>query len=245
MDGVILAAGPGTRLRPLTNAVPKALVTVGPYPLAEHVLRGFVSAGVDNVIFVTGHLARKVESYFAEGERWEISSDFVRQPAQRGTADAVAAAESLVNTNPFFLAYGDIFILDARNYVDFLEFHLNGGFEFSIMCNAIDDPWEGAAVTLDGDRVTSIVEKPPRGTSASRLNKRGVYLLTHRVFDYLSDLKTGAGNELVLTDALVAALADDVAVGGYVVRGYSSDVGTMDRLEDARRQWESRPSDKA
>ncbi len=79
MDGVILAAGAGTRLRPLTNAIPKALVAVGAYPLAEHVLRGFASCGVDNVIFVTHAMSKKIEAYFGDGSRWDAARSFVRR----------------------------------------------------------------------------------------------------------------------------------------------------------------------
>lgn len=245
MDGVILAAGPGTRLRPLTNAIPKALVSVGPWPLAEHVLRGFASAGVDNVVFVTGWLAAKVEAYFADGERWDVATSFVRQGEAKGTAHALAQAEMSVRTTPFFLAYGDIFLLDARNYPDFLEFHLAGGFDWSIMCDEIDDPWEGAAVYLDGGgRVERIIEKPPKGSSTTNLNKRGICLLDSRVFDFIADLAPAANGEYYLTDAIAAAIAAGLSVGGYVVRGFSSDVGTLERLEDARRLWTAKESEK-
>lgn len=244
MDGVILAAGPGTRLRPLTNAIPKALVNVGPWPLAEHVLRGFASAGVDNVTFVTGWLAAKVEAYFADGERWDVATSFVRQGEAKGTAHALAQAEGSVRTTPFFLAYGDIFLLESRNWIDFLEFHLAGGFDWSIMCDEIDDPWEGAAVYRDSDRVTRLIEKPPKGASTTNLNKRGICLLDSRVFDFIVDLAPSANGEYYLTDAIAAAIAAGLSVGGYVVRGFSSDVGTLDRLEDARKRWVAKENEK-
>jgi len=235
MDGVILAAGPGKRLRPLTNALPKALVSVGLHPLAEHVLLGFGSVGVDNVVFVTGFLAKKVESYFADGSKWEMATAFVRQEEARGTADALARAATLLNTTPFFVAYGDIFIADPENFSHFLEFHLEGDFDFSIMCNEVEDPFEGAAVYLEGDRVVRIVEKPPKGAGETNLNKRGVLLLDRRIFDLIDEIEPAPTGELVLTDAIALAVERGYKVGGFVCRGFTSDVGTPERLAEARR----------
>ncbi|MBZ0272414.1 nucleotidyltransferase family protein [bacterium] len=240
MDGVILAAGAGTRLRPLTNAIPKALVSVGPHPLAEHVLRGFVSAGVDRVVFVTGYLGKKVESFFGDGSRWEVSTAFVRQDEARGTAHAVGLTATEVMTNPFFIAYGDIYIHDPSNYRAFLEMHLAGDFDISVMCDEIDDPFEGAAVYVTGDRVTRIVEKPPRGASTTNLNKRGIVLADHRLFDLIDDVTPAPSGELYLTDAIALAIERGMKVGAYVCRGFSSDVGTPERLAEARAVEEQR-----
>ncbi len=240
MDGVILAAGAGTRLRPLTNAIPKVLVSVGPYPLAEHVLRGLASCGVDNITFVTGYMAGKVENYFNEGALWDVSTSFVKQDEMNGTAHALLCAADMVTSTPFFVAYGDIFLASQRNYQRFLEFHLNGGFDFSIMLNEVDDPYEGAAVYCDGDRVTKIIEKPPKGTSRTNLNKRGILLVDYRIFDLIEDIEPGPGGELYLTDAVAMAIDRGLRVGGCVCRGFSSDVGTPERLAEARKVYEEK-----
>ncbi|MCB1155413.1 nucleotidyltransferase family protein [bacterium] len=234
MDGVILAAGQGKRLRPLTESIPKALIKVGTHTLAEHILLGMASVGVDNVVFVTGFMGSRVENFFARGNQWELATSFVEQQQLSGTAAALALVEEVVTTNPFYCAYGDVYVADIRNYRRFLDFHLSGGFEFSIMCNPVDDPYEGSAVALDGDKVVKLVEKPPQGTSESKLNARGIMLLNYKIFDYIADLSPGAGGELVLTDAIAAAVEDGVSVGGYVLDGFSSDVGTPERLDEAR-----------
>ena len=76
MDGVILAAGQGKRLRPLTESIPKALIKVGTHTLAEHILLGMASVGVDNVVFVTGFMGSRVENFFARGNQWELATSF-------------------------------------------------------------------------------------------------------------------------------------------------------------------------
>ena len=238
MDGVILAAGAGTRLRPLTNAIPKVIVSVGPYPLAEHVLRGMASCGVDNIVFVTGFMARKVENYFGNGSIWDVSTSFVKQEEMKGTAHALSVAANLVASTPFFVSYGDIFLAAPENYDRFLEFHLKGGYDFSIMCNEVDDPSEGAAVYLNDGQVEKLIEKPPKGTSQTNLNKRGILLLDDRIFDLIEDIEPGPGGELYLTDAVALAIKRGLKVGGYVCSGFSSDVGTPDRLEEARRIYQ-------
>ncbi|MCZ7583569.1 MAG: nucleotidyltransferase family protein [Deltaproteobacteria bacterium] len=237
---MILAAGPGTRLKPLTNSIPKALIAVGAYPLAEHVLRGYASVGVDNIAFVTGYMAKKVESYFGDGSRWELSTHFLRQGETPGTAAALLEAAQVVNTNPFFVSYGDVYLHDPANYRRLLEFHLDGGYDFSLLVNEVDDPHEGSAVTVEDGRVTHIVEKPPKGTSATKWNKRGVLLFDHRIFDLIDEIAPSPSGELYLTDAIQLAVERGLSVGALPVEGFSSDVGTPERLAEARKVAETK-----
>ena len=233
MNGIILAAGVGKRLHPITLEMPKALIPVGTRPLMEHVLLGFKAAGINKVGIVTGHMADKVESYFGDGKRLGIEIAYRRQPVPEGTARAMLLFRDFGEDGDFMLSYGDVLLADPANYAKFVAFHKRGGFDLSITCNEEADPCDGAAVYLDGDRVTRIIEKPPRGTSSTNLNSRGVYLFPPSFMETAAAIPASPRGEYEITSGIETALASGLSVGGFVVSGFNSDVGTHERLKEA------------
>src|SRR5438132_14165536 len=103
MKAVILAAGKGTRMKDLTDAVPKPMLKVQGRPMLEHILEGILSAGVREVFIVTGHRAEVIESYFGDGSKWGARISSGRQVVQDGTGKAPEVARAFVGQSPFIL----------------------------------------------------------------------------------------------------------------------------------------------
>lgn len=227
MKGVILAAGRGTRLMPLTKDTPKPLLPVAGRPMLDYVLDGFREAGVTDLCMVVGYLAdRIIEHYGVESGGFRFT--YIRQAQLLGTGDALLHAADFPD-GPFLVSFGDI-LMHRSNHANLRAFFESGDWSASISLNVEDDPYMGAAVTLDGDRVVRIVEKPPKGTSGTPYNNRGVFVFRPEIFDRLRRLTPGPRGEIELTSAIEAMVEDRLRVGGFVVRGPSSDMGTLEAI---------------
>src|ERR1041385_8059642 len=108
MKAVILAAGKGTRLRELTNELPKPMLGLHGKPILEHILDGIMGAGIRQVCIITGYRAEVIEAHFQDGSRWGARITYARQIVQDGTGKAPELAREFVGSDKFLLTYGDI-----------------------------------------------------------------------------------------------------------------------------------------
>jgi len=225
---VVLAAGRGERLRPLSESVPKPMVEIAGKPLLAHLLERSKSAGIGRATLVTGHLPEPVRSYFSNGERLALTVKYVPQPEQTGTAPAIELARESVGAEPFLLSWGDVVVRRA-DYAAVAALFRQRQCDAVTALNYVDDPAAGAAVYLEGDRVTRIVEKPPAGTAGTHWNQGGVFAFTPLLFDYLVRAEPSPRGEREFTSALAAMLAD-----GRTVLAYRLPAGrmTLTRAED-------------
>src|SRR3954462_2549836 len=110
MKAVILAAGKGTRMRELTNELPKPMLKVQGKPVLEHILEGLLSAGIREIFIVTGFRAEVIENHFGDGSKWGVRMAYGRQMVQDGTGKAPELAKEFIGDSPFLLTYGDILV---------------------------------------------------------------------------------------------------------------------------------------
>jgi NDP-sugar pyrophosphorylase family protein len=103
---IVLAAGQGTRLRPLTDTIPKAMVDIGGQPLLERIVRDLLAAGISRIVFVIGHLGERIETYFGRGSNWGAEFIYLRQQVLNGTGGALLLAEPYVSES-FLVVFGD------------------------------------------------------------------------------------------------------------------------------------------
>ena len=157
MKAVILAAGKGARLKPLTDTKPKHIIPVGGVPLLEWPLQGLAEVGITETLIVTHYMEDLIKAKLGDGSRLGLSISYARQDEMKGTAHAFAVSEAFVGEEEFIGFYGDGFITgDCFKAV--LDVHVAGETNLGVI--AVDDPSRFAAVELDGDRVTRLVEKP-------------------------------------------------------------------------------------
>lgn len=225
MRGVILAAGKGTRLGALGAVMPKALLPVGKIPCLEHIILGMKEAGVQRFAVVIGHLGEMIQSRYGDGSSLGVEITYLQQDlAKYGTGAAVLLAEEFTGGEPFFVSYGDI-ALHPANYPAMAALYREHQTMVS-SANWVADPTLGAAVYLDERGfLERLVEKPPRGTSATNWNNAGVYILLPQVFDYLKKLTPSARGEYELTAAVTQMAAEGVPIMVHRITGFWQDVG--------------------
>ncbi len=221
--GVIVAAGQGKRMRPITYWRPKPLVPVGGRPILEHILCGFAEAGVAEVCVVVGHLGEAIEQWLGDGRALGLSVRYRRQQVADGTARAVDLAREFVAGEAFMLSWGDI-LVPREHYRRAVEHWAAGNCDAILSVNWVDDPWEGAAVYVKDGIVERIIEKPPRGTSRTNFNNAGIFILPPDVFDFIDRLEPSPRGEYELPAAIADMIAAGFAFRAVEVQGYWSDV---------------------
>ncbi len=230
---VIPAAGRGTRMRPATNAVPKALLTVVDRPSIQWVVEEAVRSGVTEVIVVvdpdTGGM---IERHFADlPDTRGATVRSVVQPEARGLGDAVLTSRVAVGKRPFFVLTADDLIRPGDSILDQLAGASGPG--SSVIC-VRRLPLEilpskgviaiGPQVEERVIRVAGAVEKPTVAAAPSRLCIQGRYLFSPDVFEELERVEPGYGGEVQLTDA-IDALARRGSCFGYVTDTQILDIG--------------------
>ncbi|MFD1562852.1 sugar phosphate nucleotidyltransferase [Haloarchaeobius amylolyticus] len=210
-SAIVLAAGEGNRLRPLTRNRPKPMLPAATRPILEHVFDQLIDAGVSEIVVVVGYRRDRVQSYFGPTYR-NVPLTYVSQEKQLGTGHALLAAESVVDGT--CLAINGDQIVDSRIIQDSIAGHESDSAATLALLQRADIS-EYGGVTVDNGRVTSIVENPSDGREYY-LNA-GVYVLEPAVFDAVRAAEPSAG-EHHLVDGLSTLI--DI---GEIVRGVVSD----------------------
>lgn len=227
---VVLAAGRGTRMKSLTDDCPKPMLPLSGRPLLAHLTERMEQAGVRDILIVTGYRAETIEDYFRQHPPATARLSYRLQQPQDGTGSAALLAREFVGNEPFLLTFGDI-LVDSETYR--AMFRVFAGAEAVLAVKQVDDPYQGAAVYVDGGRVARVIEKPPKGTSTTHWNNAGVYCVGPGIFDELARLKLSPRGEYELTDAIQQMLAAGVQFGWHEIKGFWRDVGRPEDLPQA------------
>ncbi|WP_353635064.1 bifunctional sugar-1-phosphate nucleotidylyltransferase/acetyltransferase [Halobacterium sp. NMX12-1] len=204
MQAIVIAAGQGTRMGPLTDRRPKPLLPVAGKPILEHVLDA-AAPYVDGYVVVVGYEGDQIRARV--GDTYQgLPVEYAEQADQLGTAHAVGQAEPSVDEDALVLN-GDVYVTDAL--VERLA--TQPGTAMAVM--PVENPRSYGVVELQGNRVTSIVEKPT--DPPTNLANLGLYRFTPKIFDYIEDVELSERGEYELTDALEMALDDGVTAVEY------------------------------
>lgn len=216
MQTVVLCAGEGTRMRPLTASRPKPMLPVAGRPLVEYALDAAIEAGASELVFVVGYAAECVRSHFGDAYR-DVPIEYAVQPQRRGTADALRVAVPYLDSEPFAVLNGDSLYDPASTTELFRNDAAVGSYR-------VDDPSNYGVLRLDDDTVTEVVEKP--ADPDSNLVNTGAYVFPAAARDWL-DVAESERGELEITDVL------DRTCRERTVRSVP-----FDRWLDVGRPWE-------
>ncbi len=197
MKAVILAAGEGNRMRPLTCTRPKVMLPIANKPILEHLLIEAIAAGISEFIFVVGYHDEAVLDYFGNGSKWNVEIDYVKQRRQLGTADALKMVADLT-AGDFLLINGDMII--GRG--DIKEMAVKKDTTLAVI--EVSDTRGLGVVEENKGKVVRIHEKeenPP-----SHLANAGLYLLTPEIYKAISRTGKSPRGEYELTDSLMLML---------------------------------------
>jgi len=208
---VILAAGRGTRMRELTNDVPKPMIEVRGKPVLEHIVERLLDAGVRSFLIIVGYHAETVRNFFGDGQRYNVAIEYATQTVQDGTGRVVNLARDYTGTSPFILSYGDI-LISAENYKRVVD--LPSDVEAIITVTRGEDVSKGGAVFVNEQmELVDLREKPKPGEPTSPWYNAGLYAFRPSIFEFIASLKPSPRGEYELTDAI-----RDLAQAGKKVR---------------------------
>lgn len=194
---VILAAGEGKRMRPLTGSRPKVMLPVANRPMLEHLLCAVRDAGIIEFILVVGYEEAAVRHYFGDGTEFGVHIRYVTQKRQRGTGDAVMSAQPHLN-GQFLLMNGDMILTRE----DILKILANSAPALGVCMS--DHPQDFGVVTVENGNVTGLEEKTEY--PKSKLINAGIYLFNNDIFSSLTKITPSPRGELELTDALMPSI---------------------------------------
>jgi len=232
LKGVILAAGKGTRMLPLTERRHKPLVPVLARPMLDEIVVGARDAGVDHIALVIDYMGEMIQERYGDGSAFGLRIEYIWQAGARGTGAATLLAADFVRDEPFFLSWGDI-IVAPETYANVLRVWREEQPHAILSLNWVEDPWEGAAVYVDcAGYIERIIEKPPRGSSTTNYNNAGIFMLGPDVFDVLRQCPVSPRGEVEFPDAVKAMMAQQRRIRGLEVIGYWSDVARPSAVLD-------------
>ncbi|HEU4327921.1 MAG TPA: NDP-sugar synthase [Roseiflexaceae bacterium] len=232
MKALVLAAGAGTRLRPLTDTCPKPMLPVAGRPLLEHTLRWLRRYGVTEAALNLHHLPEVVRNGLGDGARFDMRLRYAHEPKLLGTAGAMRNFPNFFD-EPFLVIYGDLLLdLDLE---DLIGFHRDNGALMTLALKRTDTPHSQGMIEIDGSgRVLRFVEKPQTWDGGDTANA-GVYVCQPEVAWRVPPGFSDFGHTII-----PALLRAGEPVFGRALRGYLLDIGTPAAYEQAQRDWAGR-----
>ena len=226
---VVLAAGRGTRMRELTEEIPKPMVEVRGRPILQHILEGLASVGFEQALIVVGYRKEVIQHYFGDGQRVGLKLEYVEQVKQDGTGRVVGLAEPYCGDQPFLLSYGDI-LVDLSVYKNLQDL---GQAEMLIAVKHSTDVSKGGAAYLD-DRfhLVDLREKQSATEAKTHWYNAGIYTFRRSIFGFIEKLEKSPRGEYELTDAIRAMCQTGAQIKAVEIKGAWADVRDPEILRE-------------
>jgi len=223
MKAIILVGGKATRLMPLTNNIPKAIVPVLNTPFLEHVIRHLSQHEIKDIILAQGHLPQPIEGYLGDGSQLGVKLSYIVEDTPLGTAGAIKNAESYLD-DTFLVLNGDIFTdLDITAMIDF---HRQRKAKVTISLAPVDDPTSYGLIETDGwCRITRFLEKPKPEEVTTNMINAGTYVLEPDVLAYIPPQKAVS----IERETFQQLLARKEPVYAFSSPAYWLDMGTPEK----------------
>ena len=230
MQGLVLVAGEGTRLRPLTFTIPKPLIPVMGKPLVEYILDAMRDAGIVDVCLVIGHLGNLFQDVLGDGSRLGVKIRYVKQEQRLGIAHAIyRAIEEGVITKEFVVHLGDNYF--EENIRRFVEQFKESNADVFIVLTKYKDPTRFGYVLLQDGKVTRLIEKPKQPPPGG-YTLTGLYMFRDPdlVAKAFRDLRPSWRGEYEITDLIQWFIDRGYKVGYAITYGWWKDTGTPDDM---------------
>lgn len=216
---VVPAAGLGTRMRPLTNAIPKEMLPLGRKPVLEYVLEELRGAGITDLTFVISPGKEMIRNYFGDGGQFGVRTHYATQAEMRGLGDALLHAESQIGENAFIVAFGDCLVdsMDSAPLRRLMHTHIANASEATVLTERIPreltrrygivDPAEPLTGSARAPfQIRGVIEKPEPRSAPSDFAVAARWALNPGIFGWLRRIPPSDNGELNLTDAVQSLL---------------------------------------
>ncbi|MFQ5888021.1 MAG: bifunctional sugar-1-phosphate nucleotidylyltransferase/acetyltransferase [Candidatus Hydrothermarchaeales archaeon] len=216
MKAVILAAGRGTRLEPVTSDMSKCMLPIVGKPILEHILNAVKDAGIEEAILIVSYMKKKIIDHFGDGSKLGLNIRYIDQKEMKGTAHAIGLAK--VDTD-FLVLNGDTLI----SYEDINNIVKNHETVATIGVRKVDDPSNYGMVKIEDGKVKAIVEKPKE--FVSNLANAGIYIFSPKIFDAIKRTKKSERGEYEITSSIEILIKEGEVIKGVELLGRWSDIG--------------------
>jgi bifunctional UDP-N-acetylglucosamine pyrophosphorylase/glucosamine-1-phosphate N-acetyltransferase len=232
MQAVILAAGKGSRLAPITNSRSKGMLPILGKPIVGHIFEGLIDSGLRDFFLVVSPEDREIREYFHGEFNLEINIQFVDQVRRLGTADALKRAAPYLDAD-FVLSACDILVPveEVQRFISAWTQQPDAQGLLSLERIPLEDTLKTGIVTLEGDQVTDIIEKPLPEEAPSNISSTPLYIFSQRILDYLPQVPISIRGEYELQDAIQMMINDVHAVRGLFLQNRLTLTTAEDLLE--------------
>ncbi|MDR2966856.1 MAG: NTP transferase domain-containing protein [Methanobacteriaceae archaeon] len=227
LKAIILSAGEGTRMRPLTLTKPKTMLPVAGKPIIQYNIEALRDSGVTDILLIVNYKESIVKDYFKDGEDFRVKISYKTQKELLGTANAIEYGKDFVD-DTFVVLNGDI-ILDSDLIKNILNEYLNHKVDTLMVLKEVENPSHFGVVETENNFVKNIVEKPNLKEAPSKLVNTGVYIFNKSIFDKIAKTTKSQRGEYEITDSLTMQISE-----GQIVRGFETDKEWI----DIGRPWE-------
>ena len=228
MKVVLLSAGLGVRLSPITDSIPKQMISICGKPLIEYIIEQLIDAEFDEFCIVLGKNGHLIKNYLKDGKKYGVNIQYVYQKNEKGTADATLFAKDFVKNDPFFLYLSDTII--PNDFTATVKQMLSSEYPINLISSKIDmaDSKNTGNLIVKKNEVINISEKPK--SKNTNLAWAGVsFFKNNDIFDYIENLKTSHTTEYEITTAMENTLIDNNHIGNFLSKEFI-DYGTISGL---------------
>jgi bifunctional UDP-N-acetylglucosamine pyrophosphorylase/glucosamine-1-phosphate N-acetyltransferase len=235
MKAVVLAAGEGVRLQPITLTRPKHLIKVGGRPILEHCLNALKASGIDEALVITHYMGNAIRQYFGDGETVGMKIEYAAQKEVLGTGNALGVAEPYVK-DEFLTVYGDL-LFTAEAVKSVIETHSKEKPSATMAVVPVENPENYGIVDIENEKnVKRIIEKPSREQAPTNLANAGIYVFSTEIFEKIRATSASARGEWEIPDALSLLISEKKSVLAVRISGEEwMDIGRPWDLLEANR----------
>lgn len=232
---VLLVAGKGKRLYPITRTRPKPMIPFAGKPLLQYIVEYLRDVGINEVLLIDGYRKEQIRNHFKDGGRFGIRVKYAEQQEFLGTAHATNIAREFIGQDCFMLLYGDI-LMDKGILEQSLALYERTDVNALLSLFRVDDPEKYGIIQLDdADHVKKIIEKPVDDRYGNLANA-GIYIFDSNIFDGIERTPKSSRGEYELTDSMQVLVDEDYKILGMDIKDkYWSDVGHPWQLLDANK----------
>lgn len=220
MKAMILAAGLGTRLRPLTDEIPKPMVPIVNKPVMEHIIELLSEYKIQEIVVNIHYCSEIIKDYFKDGSQWGVKISYSYEKELLGTAGGVKKVKGFFKNEDFLVISGDI--LTDLNVEELIKFHCQNEYLGTIVLKRVRNISRyGVALLNENDEILNFQEKPKPKEAVSKLANCGIYVFKPEIFNYIPDhLFFDFGK-----DVFPLLLRKKKRLAGFVLKKYWNDVG--------------------
>ncbi|MFN8220287.1 MAG: sugar phosphate nucleotidyltransferase [Fimbriimonadales bacterium] len=231
MKGVILAAGKGSRLYPVTHHIAKPILPLANRMTIAYAFDRLKEIGITDICVVVGEMEGAMKATLGDGSAFGVKLSYVRQTEPKGLAHAVGFAKDFVAGDDFVLYLGDA--IYSERFVETAKRFKESGCANLNIVKPVEDPTRFGVANVDGERIVKLVEKPKQ--PESNLAMAGLYFFGPQIWEVLPDLQPSGRGEYEITDAIQMLIdrGDTVLAGIY--EGDWFDTGTLDSFLETSR----------